>query len=187
MTPKILGISGITGAGKTTLCKALAHEFKSTSIFWDDFDLISTSPSDYVAWYHRGQDYNEWDYPALAEGIRLLKTNHPFLHPVHQSILEPSEFIIFDAPLGRRHIQTGQLIDVAIHLSTPLDVALCRRLLRDYKSDAQTKNDLLDDLQYYLSYSRPLFFDDDIKAHADLIIDGMLSLDEQVQRILEYL
>lgn len=187
MTPTILGISGVTGAGKTTLCKALANELKSTSIFWDDFDPISTSPGDYLDWYHRGQNYNEWNYPALAEGIRLLKNNNSFLHPIHHSTLQPTKYLIFDAPLGRCHIQTGQLIDIAIHLSTPLDVTLCRRILRDNWEDTHTKDDIMDDLKYYLSHSRPLFFDDDLKASADLIIDGMLSIDDQIKRVLESL
>lgn len=54
MTPKIIGISGNMGAGKTTLAQALQQDLSSTLLCWDDFDAISTGPSDYVEWYHRG-------------------------------------------------------------------------------------------------------------------------------------
>ncbi len=43
---KIIGISGISGAGTTTLTKALGTALDATTIFWDDFDDISESPDD---------------------------------------------------------------------------------------------------------------------------------------------
>ncbi len=48
MTPHIIGISGITGAGKSTLAKALSLDLKATLISWDDFDDISLEPEDYI-------------------------------------------------------------------------------------------------------------------------------------------
>jgi uridine kinase len=56
MTPKIIGISGKTGAGKTTLGQAFAKPLQATFVCWDDFDDISEGPEDYVDWYKRGQD-----------------------------------------------------------------------------------------------------------------------------------
>jgi uridine kinase len=46
MISKIIGISGNMGAGKTTLAHALQQDLKSTLLRWDDFDDISTGPSD---------------------------------------------------------------------------------------------------------------------------------------------
>jgi uridine kinase len=80
--PKIIGISGITGAGKTTLTNALAQDLKPTWLSWDDFDVISTSPTDYVDWYHRGGNYSEWNYQALAGALHSLKSKQSVLHPV---------------------------------------------------------------------------------------------------------
>lgn len=186
MTPQIIGISGVTGVGKTTLTHALAQHFKLTSLCWDDFDEISTSPADYMEWYRRGQNYSEWNYPKLADVLQTLKAKKPAIHPVLKNILIPTEWIIFDAPLGRLHRQTGQYIDIGIHITTPLDVSLCRRLLRDFKN-SKTKEELLDELEYYLLHSRPLFFDNDLKINADLIIDGMLTTEQQIKKIHEYL
>jgi uridine kinase len=156
--PKVIGISGVTGAGKTTLANALAQALQSTLIRWDDFDEISLSPTDYVDWYHRGRNYNEWDYPALADLLSLLKANQSVVHPVFNNLLQPTEYIVFDAPLGRLHPQTGQCVDICIHITVPLDISLCRRLLRDFKKNNETKEELLAELEYYLFYSRPLFF-----------------------------
>ncbi len=73
------------------------------------------------------------------------------------------------------------------HINVPLDVSLCRHLLREFKNTNKTKEQLLEELEYYLSHSRPLFFDDDLKMGADLIIDGMLTTEEQIQKINTYL
>lgn len=37
-TPKIIGISGASGMGKTSLTKALGKELSATQVFWDDYD-----------------------------------------------------------------------------------------------------------------------------------------------------
>lgn len=187
MNSKVIGISGNMGAGKTTLAHALQQSLKSTLLCWDDFDDISTSPSDYVEWYHRSQNYNEWNYQALANILKLLKAKQPVSHPVFKQLLNPTEYIVFDAPLGRLHHQTGQYIDILLHINVPLDVSLCRHLIRDFKGTNKTKEELLEELDYYLSHSRPLFFDDNLKTNADLMIDGMLSTEQQIQKINEYL
>lgn len=183
MTPTIIGISGVTGSGKTTLVNRLAQGLNATALYWDDFDDISISPPDYVDWYHRGQDYNEWDYSALADVLKTLKTKQSVLHPALKQELQPTEYIIFDAPLGRLHQQTGKFIDVCIHLEVPLDISLCRRLIRDFKEANNTKEELLEELEFYLSNSRPLFFDDTLKVSADLIIDGTLTIENQVSEV----
>ena len=81
--------------------------------------------------------------------------------------------IIFDAPLGRFHPQTGVFIDTWIHINVPLDISLCRWVLRNYKNTDKSKEELLNELEFYLNESRPLFDDSEFKDKADLIIDGM--------------
>lgn len=184
---KIIGISGKTGAGKTTLAHALASVLNASMVCWDDFDDISQSPDDYIDWYKRGENYSEWNYPALADTLQALKSKKPIIHPVLKTILYPTDYIIFDAPLGRLHKQTGKYIDLCVHVEVPLDVSLCRRLLRDFSVPDKTKDELLKEIEFYLSDSRILFFDDDLKRDADLMLDGMLSTELQVQAVKQYL
>ncbi|WP_454783736.1 AAA family ATPase [Legionella sp. WA2024007413] len=187
MASHIIGISGNMGAGKSTLTMELAKELHSTFINWDDFDEISTGPEDYVDWYKRGENYVEWNYQKLAEILESLKVKQPIAHPTLQVTLNPTKYIIFDAPLGRFHTQTGVYIDTWVHLDVPLDVSLCRWLLRNYKETNRTKNELVSEIDFYLNHSRPLFDDTKFKAEADILIDGMLSTKLQVKIIEKYL
>ncbi|HHF7373254.1 uridine kinase [Legionella bozemanae] len=183
----ILGISGVSGAGKSTLAATLAKELSAVLISWDEFDEISIAPEDYVAWYQCGQDYREWNYSELAKILQVFKSGHSIVHPITQDVLIPTEFIIFDAPLGRLHQQTGQYIDLCIHIKVPLDISLCRRILRDFKEEKGEKKELLEELKFYLDESRPLFFDEQLKKNADFILNGEYATELQVQLILQFL
>lgn len=182
--PEIIGISGVSGSGKTTLTETLSQSMACTAIYWDDFDTISTGPSDYVGWYQQGQNYNAWDYPKLKETLHQLKSNINTIHPALNISLPATEIIVFDSPMGKLHSQTGKYIDLWIHLTVPLDVALIRRTLRDCKMTDITKEELLENLDYYLKSARPLFFDEIYKQKADLIVDGTLPLQTQVSTVM---
>lgn len=187
MTPHIIGISGNMGAGKSTLTMALARELHSSFLCWDDFDEISNGPEDYIDWYKRGENYDEWNYQPLAMVLQCLKSEKNTMHPVCKIDIKPTKYIVFDAPLGRFHKQTGGYIDTWIHIEVPLDVSLCRWLLRDYKENDKTKAELLEELTFYLNQSRPLFEDTKFKTEANLVIDGMASIKQQVELIKQYL
>lgn len=129
MNSHIIGISGNMGAGKSTLTIELAKNLQSTYstfICWDDFDEISNGPADYIDWYKRGENYCEWDYKELATVLQCLKSGKTIIHPITKLDLQPTKYIIFDAPLGRLHKQTGDYIDTWVHIDVPLDVSLCR-------------------------------------------------------------
>lgn len=155
--PFVIGISGNMGAGKSTLAKLLASELDATLISWDDFDEISEEPEDYVDWYHRGSNYSEFKREELAKVLARLKNGKNFIHPLFNRELIATKYIIFDASLGKFHKETGQYINTCIHIEVPLDISLCRHILRDFKDSNKSKEALLEWLDYYVKHSRPLF------------------------------
>lgn len=184
---KIIGISGISGAGKSVLTQALGKELGATILFWDEYDEISQAPKDYIKWYNESRDYSEWKYDALANVIKRLKSGKEIACPVTKRQLIPTNYIVFDAPLGRKHIETGQYIDYSIFLDTPLDVALARRILRDFRDKANLNIiELFEELNVYLTLSRPLYvMDYEDKERFDYIVDGNQSLNKLVVEILQ--
>ncbi len=185
--PLVVGISGISGSGKTALTKLLAYKLNATAIFWDDFDDVSTSPDDYVAWYESGSPggANAWGYPLLADTIKRLKSSETVTSPANKEKLESKNWIGFDAPFGRDHKQTASYIDFWVHLNTPLDIALGRRILRDFNAQTPTQ-EILENIRIYLEESRPLFSEQH-KESADMIVDGSKSIGTIAQEIIDYL
>lgn len=158
-----------------------------TLIAWDEYDVVSTEPDDYIQWYHDGHDYRAFQRAALAQVLATLSDGQSIPHPVLHYDLHATHHIIFDAPLGRCHHETGQYIDNMIHIDIPLDVSLCRRLLRDFKNSSITKEDILKEIQFYLDHARPLFFDADLKESADLVVNGLLPPEQASETVRNYL
>lgn len=181
--PILIGISGISGAGKTTLIRKLAKTLQATFLIWDDYDKISQSPKDYIKWYESNKNYDEWIYDDLANTLKKLKEGHEVVCPATKRKLYPTPYILFDAPLGYCHKATSKHIDFLICLDTPLDIALARRLLRDYQNNTEPQK-LLEELGYYLAHSRPLYILTPDEKACDLIIDGSLPLDMLEQQVL---
>lgn len=169
---KVIGFSGMSGSGKTTLVRALSEQLQVASLHWDDFDELSRFPEDYLEWFEQGQDYTAFNYEELANALLTLKSNKEYTHPTLHKIIQPSYLILADLPLGRMHTQTAQYVDLFIHINVPLDVALCRRIIRDHK-DIET---LITELNDYLTKYRKLFPMEDVKQASDKQLDGSLEL-----------
>ncbi|MBA3721474.1 MAG: AAA family ATPase [Parachlamydiaceae bacterium] len=186
---KIIGIQGIAGSGKTTLTHNLGKTLNATTIFWDDFDPISTAPSDYLEWFKTSGDYNDWKYDALVDTLQSLKLNQTITCPVTKRVLIPTKYIFFDSPLGYDHKASGQLIDFLVFLDTPPDIALARRLYRDFQPQAKRNdNDILEEIAIYLESTRPLYMAIyERKSKADLILDGNQPIETLISKLLNTL
>lgn len=183
---KIVGISGISGSGKTALTHALGNMLNATTVFWDNYDIISEEPKDYIKWFNTSRDYSEWNYDALASVLKQLKSGQKVICPATQNELIPTDYIIFDAPLGRKHPATGQYIDHSIFLNTPLDVALARRVLRDFRDKSNSA--IIESLDTYLNVTRPLYtihYDETEKF--DCMLDGNQSVNELAATVVNQL
>lgn len=142
-------------------------------------------PENLQTWLMEGADYNVWKTPVLMNDLQLLKAGYPITSPVDGSKIPPAKFILFDAPLGRTHFETGRFIDFMVFIDTPLDVAMARRLLRDILGDAEqgaedTITRLKANLSRYLDGTRLLYleFQNQMKRTCNLVLDGRLTVDE---------
>lgn len=126
----IIGISAPAGGGKSTLMKALAARLENAvTIEFDDYADENTYPADFAQWIENGADFNAWDCSRLALDLADLRAGQPATRGPQE--IPPARYIVFEAPLGYAHRATGQFIDFAIFVDTPLEVALARFLHRN--------------------------------------------------------
>ena len=186
--PYVVSIAALSGGGKTTIVTALKERLaKSSVIYWDDYGDEVNPTRDINEWAADGFDCNEWNTKPVAVDIeRLLK--------------EPLDYIILDYPFGYLNEFVGKHIDLTVYIDTPLDVALARRIIRDYTSRSRESDFGLADieelslagldgeLRWYLTNSRPTYakMPEMHKPVSDLVINGTKSTDEIVEEVLGF-
>ena len=187
----VVGISSPSGGGKTTVARRVAEMLKDTvSIYFDDYDCDNVPPVDLRQWLQQGADYNAWKPLRLTNDLRKLKAGEPIESPIDGTTIHPRRYVIFDAPLGYAHAETGAFIDFMVFIDTPLDMALARRLLRDLALEpTASANVALDSVESkltaYLDYARDAYLEMDkqVKPGCDLVLDGRCSVDELAQQV----
>ena len=171
---KIISISGVTSGGKTTTVNELLNRLpNSRALFFDDRDYAAISGiTDLGEWERNGWDMSEWNLQDLVDDIeQLLQENH--------------DYIILDYPFGYMQNEISVFISLAVFIDTPLDIAMARRMLRDFCNSSTI--DIMDDMEWYLEEGRELFISsNEIQSQdADLIVDGSLSVNERCDVIIK--
>ena len=191
----VIGISSVSGGGKTAVAKKLTELLQdAVMLCFDDYDESTVHPEDLHTWFAAGADYNVWKTPTLTSDVLSLTTGNDIISPIDGSNIPTAKYIVFDAPLGRAHSDTGRFIDFMVFIDTPLDIAMARRLLRDIatnteKSAQNSVKCLHLNLSSYLDGGRLLFleFENQIKGNCDIVLDGRLTVDELAATICQRL
>jgi len=171
--PFVIAVSAVSGGGKTTIIDELKNKLMSSkTLHFDDYDF-EESPQNFFEWVQSGADYNEWNLEKFAKDIYLSFAE------------ENLDYILLDYPFAYKNDKVSSFIDYAIFIDTPLDIAMARRLLRDFEN--QPSNLLRDDLNCYLTQGRIAYLEaiKTIKPNSNFIVDGSLSVDKITSQIVE--
>ncbi len=187
----IIGISAVTGGGKTAVTQRLAEVLEdAVALQFDDYDDTNVHPDDLQRWFAAGADYNAYQTPVFTGHLQALKAGRTIPYPVGGTALGPASYVVADAPLGRAHTDSGRLIDLMAFIDTPLDVALAKGTLREInvqgdRSTADVLQEVKDELSGYPVSARPLYqeFQARMRDSSDLYVDGTLSIDTIVEKI----
>lgn len=166
---KVISVSAVSGGGKTSVVNELiAMSGKSVAVFFDSYngDLLGR---DYCEWSEAGADANEWNLDALIQDIKMHINNE-------------YEYVFVDYPFGRAHSGASALIDLAVFIDTPLDVALARRISRDYcRRDPSRRpinepiEHLSESIDFYLQRHRVTYLKHigTVKPTCDITVSGL--------------
>lgn len=171
--PWVIAVAAVSGGGKTTVANGLGCRLpQATVVSFDDYDV--TGPRDIVEWVGRGADYRAWDLTPLVRDLQTL-------------LAEPWRYIILDYPFGYAQPQLGPYVDLAIFVDTPLDVAFCRRIIRDHLGTSLDA--LLRDVKQYMTRGRQGYLEAlrTVRTHSDIIVDGTWAPEQIVADIADAL
>ncbi|WP_404466920.1 hypothetical protein [Planococcus rifietoensis] len=169
--PITIAIAGVSGGGKTALTTHLAtHTNNAKALFFDDYDL--DGPEDVLEWIDRGAESDEWNLESfVADFMELLK--------------QPLEYIFLDYPFAYQHTQMKEFIDLAVFIETPLDLALARRVSRDFQNSSG--EEIVAQVNHYASHGRRAYLNmiETIQPDSDLLVDGTLAVEVLANQIMK--
>jgi len=181
-TPILIGISGGTGAGKSTIAHRLQSLFPNGELvvieqdaYYKELGDLSLEDRSRVNYDHPDALDNE----LLAAQLTALKNGHTIECPVYDFVthsrkvtsvtVEPRPVIIVEGILLFGMPELRELLDIKIYVDTDPDIRVFRRIRRDMEQRGRTFEQIR--MQYYTTV-RPMHleFVEPSKRYADLII-----------------
>lgn len=186
---QVTAVSGLPGAGKTTLCRALVERLPGAKLFhYDDYETITRKPpAEIDAWLSRGADPNEINLDRLVADLTEAKSQ--------AERNGATRFILLDTPLGRSHRDTARLIDHAVWIDLPSDLALARQIGSQTDAALQSQDPsaakqftvwLSGFLKSYESFIHRTYElqIERVRRQADFEVDGRASLEKMMAAVM---
>ncbi|MEJ9212009.1 uridine kinase [Bacillus smithii] len=180
--PVIIGVSGGSGSGKTSVTKAIYNNFKGHSILVLEQDSYYKDQSDVPFEERLKTNYDHplaFDNDLLIEHLEKLLNYEPIEKPVYDYTIhtrsnetirvEPKNVIILEGILVLEDERLRNLMDIKLFVDTDPDLRFIRRLTRDIKERGRTLESVV---EQYIQVVRPMHnqFIEPTKRYADIII-----------------
>lgn len=158
--PFVISISGVSGSGKTSVVEELYKRLPQSAAFYFDDYVFEKEPGDMKKWIENGRMPDAWDLSTMEQDIRTMKG---------------PDILLLDYPFGKEAgYGIGELIDTAVFLDVPLDIALVRRTLRDCGD--KSADEILQELAAYRAVRRYYPYDENKMDVFDHRLDGSKSV-----------
>jgi len=180
--PVVIGVTGGTGSGKTTVAKRIIESFPDKEVLMIEQDSYYKDQSHIPISERVKTNYDHpfaFDTDLFYEHIKKMLSNQPIHKPVYDFTVhtrkaktvrvKPKDVIIIEGILILEDLRIRNLMDIKIFVDTDPDVRIIRRLVRDLKFRGRTIESVI---EQYLSVVRPMHlqFVEPTKRYADIII-----------------
>ena len=118
----------------------IAEKLPKTAILHFDDYSFKGAVDDFYKWLIDGADYNIWDLSPLEKDIVSVGKSGSY------------NYLLLDYPLAYCHNLIKNHIDYAVFIDTSLDIAMARKVLREYKN--ASAEEIRNDMEMYLKYAR---------------------------------
>ena len=200
----VIAIGGISGAGKTVVVERVADILGDAVTFYYD-NYPNETPSDGYKWLKEGLDLNLIRTPQFTEDLLFLKSGKSVTPPMNREgrergmVVKPASFIVVEEPFARARKEVSGLIDLAVYINVPFEIALGRKWLREFSSYANTlkergefnydnyTNFIITEMFLYLLNRRDEYvsWHNQALKNCDLVLDGMKSIDAMANEVVK--
>jgi uridine kinase len=177
----IIGVSGGSASGKTTVANRIKEEFKdSVELLSHDFYYKAHDELPMEQRAKLNYDHpNAFDTDLLIADIRQLKQMMPIDRPVysytvHNRLAEtvrvnPAKVIIVEGFMIFENTELRELMDIKVFVDTDADERLIRRIIRDVNERGRSLESVI---TQYTNTVKPMheLFVEPYKKYADVII-----------------
>ncbi|GHF60607.1 uridine kinase [Deinococcus metalli] len=177
--PRVLGLGGGAGSGKTTLAEGLVEALSAQVLHLDDFNFQDGARGVFVTNAESGTRHLDLNHPASIDVGRLLAE----LDRLGQD--GGVRTVIVEGHLALALPGLRARLDSSLFVDLPIDLCIVRKLVRKVGQGA----DAAVVARNYRQSGRPghLLFVAPSRRHADIVLDGLLEPQELVQAALQQL
>ncbi len=180
MLVKIIGITGGSGSGKSTVVKRIKERYPDAVLIEQDnyYKSASFVNNDNITAYNFDHP-DAFDMDLLLSNIQTLKEGRSCEMPQYDFVhhrrkeesvtVNPSSIIIIDGLMVFYDERIRDMLDLKLYVDTPSDIRFIRRLQRDVKERGRTVESVI---EQYTKVVRPGHFNfiEPSKSYADIII-----------------
>lgn len=195
--PLVIGIAGGTGAGKTTIARAIMSDLPAGEAAYLQHDAYYRDRPDLGAAERAAVNYDHPDsldnallarhLGQLVEGRAIARPNYDFVthrRTAETTPIDPCPVIIVEGILIFAVKELAPLYDIKLFIDTPADIRVLRRIRRDLEQRGRAFDDVRK--QYYETV-RPMHetFVEPSKRRADLIVPEGGSFEVAIDLIVQ--
>jgi uridine kinase len=175
---KVVSVSGVSGAGKTTIVKQLADDFNCPFLLFDEHIDKNTYPKDMKLWLKQGANLSQIKTPRLVSSLGSLISE------------SSSPYIFIEEPFGKERDAMSALINYVVLLDPPMELCLARVLRRHTEQPSSNSiNSISKYLDKYEDHFRDIYISaaNQVRSNADLIFKEIVSIKATTNYISNWL